>query len=140
MICQCASVLAVLVINLLPDTLLVYHAQLFVQVFVVNNRFPHKVPEVFPMIKFLQMAKFMHDQVILKHWRQVHDTVAEVQVALAGTASPFRSLVLDRNPAVGESVMLIEMFQSCMNKLSSLFLVRNIVAFRADDFRPSGLH
>ena len=62
------------------------------------------------MVHFAEMAQFVDYQVIGKFGRKLVNFIAEIQVLVAGTASPSRRRILDKNFSVFEVVMSIKKF------------------------------
>lgn len=81
------------------------------------------------MIKLLQMAELVHDEVVLGLGWQSYDFPIEVEVAIARTAAPPGALIFDKYFVVREVVKLIEMRKSRMNKCASRFAICHIHLF-----------
>ena len=55
----------------------------------------HEIPECAAVMQFLQMAQFMHDDVVAEFGRQVEDAIVEVEILARRAASPSRTGVAD---------------------------------------------
>ena len=74
---------------------------------VIGNSLCHQRPKSFGMIEFAEMAEFMDDHIIGKVFGKMRDPIMKVEISLFGTAPPPRTLIADRDLAVGETVMPI---------------------------------
>ena len=63
-------------------------AHLLAQCLVVWNSFSDQIPKRLRMVELLQMAEFVHDEIIGICFRKVYDAVVKIQVSTFGTASP----------------------------------------------------
>ena len=79
------------------------------------------------MIHFLQVAQFVHDQVVLQFGTEHDDTIAEIQVPLAGTATPFGHHVLNGDSVVGQLIMEVEVFEPFVDEFSGCFFVAEVM-------------
>ena len=75
---------------------------------IIRDRFPDQIPKGFGMIKLLQMAELVDDQVVLELWWEIHDAVVKIQIAFFGTAPPPGGLIFDTDFADRKAVSSVE--------------------------------
>lgn len=69
------------------------------------------------MVEFAEVAEFMDDDVVGEVVREQGETIAEIEVACAGTTAPAGFLIADTDFVVCESVELIKILQPFMDQL-----------------------
>ncbi len=82
------------------------------------------------MIEFLQMAEFMHDEVILHGSGEIDDLVVDADILPAGAAPPPGFLMTDRNPVQSKTIVSIVLRNSFRYQNTGFFFASKIIPSR----------
>src|SRR3989338_1232210 len=87
------------------------------------------------MVKLLEMAQFMHDNIVSQLFRQKRNFIGKTKITFFGTTAPASFLISDTYPIETEIIYVVEVSNSFNRALVRLIFVSEIILFAGAKYR-----